>query len=48
MEKDSEAIKMLEAIENAKAVAALYGFDGLFFGLDDMADGLIKYYNLEP
>lgn len=48
MEKDKDALAMLDAIENAKMVAAEKGFDGLFFALDDMAEGLIKHYNLEP
>ncbi|MBD5421441.1 MAG: hypothetical protein HDR49_00205 [Bacteroides sp.] len=48
MDNKNEAIEMLEAIENAKAVAALNGFDGIYFALDNLADGLINYYDLKP
>lgn len=47
MEQNTDALQMLEAIENALSVAAENGFDGLFFALDDLAEGLAKHYNLE-
>lgn len=48
MNGKNEASEMLEAIENAKAVAAENGFDGIYFALQDLAEGLIKHYDLEP
>lgn len=42
-----EAVEMLEAIEAARLKAAEYGFDGIWECLDDLAEGLAKYYNIE-
>lgn len=44
---NNEAKEMLEAIENALKVASIYGFDGIFERLDDLAEGLAKFYNIE-
>lgn len=41
-----EARKMLAAIIKAQDVALKYGFDGVFFTLDDLAEGFAKYYYL--
>lgn len=42
-----EAFTMLEAIQKARLTASELGFDGLWYALDDLAEGLIKHYNLD-
>lgn len=44
---DAEAVEMVNAIINAQIVASKYGFDGIWFALDDLAEGLAKHYNIE-
>lgn len=42
-----DAVEMLDAIEAASQKAAELGFDGIFERLDDLAEGLANYYNIE-
>ena len=43
----TEVKEMIEAIENAIAVAAENGFDGVYFKLEEIANGLANHYGIE-
>lgn len=44
---DAEAVEMVNALINAQIVASKYGFDGIWFTLDDIVEELAKHYNIE-